>query len=71
MVQRDRDLNQTLEEFLLFSGCGAPHVFPDFVGIEEFSCVEQGSAVLEANFVHDRLSREDSPLRLEPMYRSG
>ena len=47
VVERDGDLDQALEEFLLFHGRGAPDVLPDFVGVEIVTGVEEVSAALE------------------------
>jgi hypothetical protein len=55
-MERDRDLNQTLQKQFLFAGRGAPDVFPNFVGLEEFSSIEEGGAVLEAGVVHRSFS---------------
>ena len=47
VVERDGDLDQALEEFLLSRRRGAPDVLPDFVGVEIFARVEEVSAALE------------------------
>lgn len=41
MVQRDRDLNQSLHELLLRLGRGAPDVFERLVGLKKGGTVEQ------------------------------
>jgi len=41
MVKRDRDLNQTLQEFLFGFRSGSPNVFEHFMGLEEGGTVEQ------------------------------
>jgi hypothetical protein len=41
MVQRDRDLNQSLHELLLRLGRGAPNVFERLVGLKKSGTVEQ------------------------------
>jgi hypothetical protein len=41
VMEGDRDLNQSLQELLLFRQCGAPNVFPDLVCVEEAAAVEQ------------------------------
>ena len=41
MVQRHRHLDQSLQEFLVLVGSGAPHVFEGLVGLEKGGAVEQ------------------------------
>ena len=41
MVQRNRNLNQSLQKLLLRVGGGSPDVFEDFVGLKKGGPVEQ------------------------------
>lgn len=40
VVEADRDLNEGLEEFFVWSVTLAPHILEHLVGLEEFSAVE-------------------------------
>jgi len=54
VVQADGDLDQALQEFLFFGGCGAPNVFQSFVGIEKFPVVKQLNATTIAGEIHEK-----------------
>jgi hypothetical protein len=41
-----------LQEFLLLPGRGTPHIFKDFVRLEEFGVVEERNATEEAVGIH-------------------
>ena len=41
MMESHRNLDQTLQKFLLLSRCGAPHIFQYFMSFEELSSIEQ------------------------------
>ncbi len=41
MVERDRDLNQSLQEFLFRFWSSTPNIFEHFVSFEEGSTIEQ------------------------------
>jgi len=46
VVERNGDLDESLQELALRFGRGAPNVFEDFVGVEEFGGVEKLYAVM-------------------------
>lgn len=52
VVQADRDLNQSLEEFFLWSLRLAPHIFEHFVGLKEFGAIEQFDSCQERVIGH-------------------
>lgn len=51
-MKRHRNLNEALQEFLLFGGGGAPHVLPYLVSLKVFAFIEQAHAMLECLYVH-------------------
>jgi hypothetical protein len=46
VVERHRDLDESLQKLALRFGRGAPDIFEDFVGLEEFGGVEKLDAVM-------------------------
>jgi len=55
-MKRYRNLNQTLQKFLLgFRRC-APRVFEGFVGVEELPAVEQTDSVMQIRWIHTKFS---------------
>lgn len=45
-MKRDRNLDDSLKEFLFVGGSAAPNVFKNFVGFEELAMVKQVDAAL-------------------------
>jgi len=50
-MKSDRHLDEPLPDFFLFLRCSPPHVFQDFMSVEELALVEQGYSVSKVGFV--------------------
>ena len=53
MVERDRDLNQSLQKLLLGRRSGSPDVFKGFMGVKKGGAIEEFNTRLVVIQIHD------------------
>ena len=70
MVQRDRDLDQSLHELLVRLGCGAPYVFECLVGLKKGGMVEQFNPLAILFEIHVTLWHKQPSLTLNKYAKS-